>query len=119
MEQMEHMEKKITENREYMEKRMNENREHMEKKTNENRNKMENKMDTLKIYILQTLDGRLAKSDIVSVGTHKNKGSIQFEQLPDIKNFLGGSNSNSGVTYGWFPKGVILPKVELKKFYGT
>jgi hypothetical protein len=34
-------------------------------------------------------------------------------------NFLGGFNSNNGVTYGWSPKGVNLPKVKLRKFDGT
>jgi hypothetical protein len=40
-------------------------------------------------------------------------------KLLNNKNFPGVFNSNSGVTYGWFPKGVNLPKVELRKFDGT
>jgi hypothetical protein len=48
----------------------------------------------------------------VSKGTHENKGSIHVEQISNNKNFPGGFNSDSGVTSGWFPKGVNLPKVE-------
>jgi hypothetical protein len=55
----------------------------------------------------------------VSKGSLENKGSIQVEQLPINKIFRRGFNSNNGVTYGWSPKGVNLPKVELKKFDGT
>jgi hypothetical protein len=63
-----------------MENKMNENREHMEKnmekKMDEDRDKMEKKMDELKICILQNLDGRFPKSNIVSEGTNENKDSI-------------------------------------------
>jgi hypothetical protein len=52
-------------------------------------------------------------------GTHENKGIIQVEQLSNNKNFPRGFNSYNEVTYGWYPKGVKLPKVELRKFYGT
>jgi hypothetical protein len=68
---------------------------------------------------IQTLDGRLPKSDIVTEETHENKGSIHVEQPSNNKHFSGGFNSNSGVNYGWVPKGVNFPKVELKKFDGT
>ena len=56
--------------------------------------------------IIEVLNGRFPKIDKVSKGTHENKGSIQVEELSRNKNFPGGFNSNSGVTYGWFPKGV-------------
>jgi hypothetical protein len=85
----------------------------------ENRDQMEKKMDELKISILQTLDGRLPKSDTVTEETHENKGSIHVEQPSNNKHFSGGFNSNSGVNYGWVPKGVNFPKVELNKFDGT
>jgi hypothetical protein len=69
--------------------------------------------------IIESLNGRLPKIDKVFEGTHENKGSIQVEKLSNDKTFPGGFNSNSGVTYRWFPKGVNFPKVELKKFDGT
>jgi hypothetical protein len=55
----------------------------------------------------------------VSEGTHENKGSIHVEKLSNKKNFPGGFNSNSEVNYGWFTKGMNLPKVGLRKFDGT
>jgi hypothetical protein len=55
-------------------------------------------------HVIEALNGRLPKIDKVSEGTHENKGSIQVEQLSNNKNFPGGFNSNSGVTYGWFQK---------------
>jgi hypothetical protein len=55
----------------------------------------------------------------VSEGTHENKGSVQTKQFSNNKNFLGGFNSNNGVSYGWSPKGVNLLKVELTNFDGT
>ena len=99
----------------------------MKNKMGENMKQMENnmeylmdkKMKELKNSILQTLDGMLPKSDIVTKVTHENKGSIHVEQLSNNNNFPGGFNSNSGITYGWSPKGVNLPKVELRKFDGT
>jgi len=68
--------------------------------------------------IIKTLDQRPSKSDIVTEGTRENIGSVHVEQLSNNKNFLGGFNSNSGVNYGWVPKGVNFPNVELKKFDG-
>jgi hypothetical protein len=50
--------------------------------------------------------------------THENKVSIDVEQPPNNNHFSGGFNSNSGVNYGWVPKGVNFPKVELKNFDG-
>jgi hypothetical protein len=76
-------------------------------------------MVEIKIFILQTLYGRLPKSDIVTEETHENKGSIHARQLAINKHFSCGFNSNSGVNYGWVPKGLNFPKVELKKFDGT
>jgi len=78
-----------------MENKMDENREHMENKMDE---KMEYKLVT---KIIQTLDGRLPKSDIVTKETHENKGNIHVEQCSSNKNFSSGLNSNSGVTYGY------------------
>jgi hypothetical protein len=69
--------------------------------------------------IMEDLNGRFPKTDKVPKGTHENKNSIQVEQLPNNKNFSGGFNSNNGVTYGWSPKGVNLPKVELINFDGA
>jgi hypothetical protein len=62
---------------EKMEKKMGENMEQMEKKME---NLMDKKMEELQNSILQTLDGRLPKSDIVTKVTHENKGSIHVEQ---------------------------------------
>jgi hypothetical protein len=66
---------------EQMEKKVNKNKDQMEKKMDENRDQMENKLDS----ILQTLDGRLTKSDIVTEETHENKCSIHLEQPANNK----------------------------------
>jgi seryl-tRNA synthetase len=103
---------------ELMEKKM----EHMENNMDENRVQIEKKMEELQnsmSTILQTLDGRLSKSDIVTKETHENKGSVHVEQPYNNKHFSGGFNSNIGANYGWVPKGANLPKVELKNFDGT
>jgi hypothetical protein len=101
------MEKKLDK----MEKNMDENRDQME-------NKLDKKMKELQNSILQTLDGRLPKSNIVTKETHENKGSIHAEQTANNKQYSSGFNSNNGVNYGWGPKGVNFHKVELNKFDG-
>jgi hypothetical protein len=74
-------------------------------------------MEQLEQKIIKYLNGRLPKIYKVFEGIFENKDNIQVEQLSNNKNFLGGFNSNNRITYGWFPKGVILPKVKLKKFH--
>jgi hypothetical protein len=95
----------------------------MEKKMDENENaikeEMKRNMEKMEQNIMEALIERLPKIDQVSEGTHANKDSVQVEQLSNNKNFLGGFNYNNGVTYGGSPKGVNLPKVELRKFDGT
>ena len=91
----------------------------IERKMDENKEHMKGTMEQLEQKIMEALNGRFPKINKVSGGTHENKGSIQIEQLCNNKNFPGGFNSNSGVTYGWSPKGVNLTKVELRKFDGT
>jgi len=71
----------------------------------------------LKKSILQTLDGRLPKSDNVIEVTHENKCTIHVKQPANNKQFSSGFNSNSGVNYGGDPKFNFL-KIELKKFDG-
>jgi hypothetical protein len=106
----------MDENKNEIKNKMDENKEEMKR----NMEKMEQKMDgKLEQKILEALYGRLPKIDKGSKGTHENKGSVQVEQLSNNKNFPRGFNSNNGVTYGWSPKGVNLPKVELRKFDGT
>jgi hypothetical protein len=80
--------------------------------------KIEGKLEQMEQKILETLNGRLPEIDKVYEGSQENKGSIHVEQLSNNNNFPGGFNSNSGITYGWSPKGVNLPKVELRKFDG-
>jgi len=69
--------------------------------------------------IIEALNVRFHKIYKVSEGTHENKSSIYVEQLSNSNIFLGGFNSNNGVTYESFPKRVNLPMVELKKFDRT
>jgi hypothetical protein len=110
---------KMDGNKELMERKMEENKEQVERKMEENKELMKRRMEQLEHKIIEALNGRLSKIDKVSKGTHENKGSIQVEQLSNNKNVPREFKSNSGVTCGWFLKGVNLPKVELKKFDGT
>jgi hypothetical protein len=50
-------------------------------------------MEKMEHKFMDALIGRLLKIDKVSEGTHKNKGSVQVQQLSN-------NNSNNGVTYG-------------------
>jgi alanyl-tRNA synthetase len=114
------MKNKMNENKNYMRKKMDENKEEMqinmqqmEQNMGENMEKMmDKKMEEFQNSILQTLDGRIPKSDTV---THENKGSIHVEQPVSNKKFSSGFNSNSGVNYGGDPK-FKFPKIELNKF---
>jgi hypothetical protein len=99
-----------------MERKMEKNKELMERKMDENKEEMKRDMEQM---IMEALNGRPPKIDKVSERTRENNGSVWVEQLSNNKNFLGGYNFNNGVTYGWSPKGVNLPKVELMKFDGT
>jgi hypothetical protein len=95
-----------------MESKMDKNKEHMKRTMGKKLEQMEHK-------IMEALNGRFPKIDKVYKGTHENKGGIQVEQISNNKNFPWGFNSNNGFSYGWSPKGVNLPKVELRKCDGT
>jgi DNA anti-recombination protein RmuC len=109
---LQEMEKKMDENENDIKEEMKRNMEQMEQK-------MDGKLEHMEQKILEALYGRLSKIDKGSEGTHENNDSVQVEQLSNNKTFPGGFNPNNGVTYGWSPKGVNLPKVELRKFDGT
>jgi hypothetical protein len=82
----------------------------MEKKMDENKNQME-KLKNSMSTILQTLTGRLPKSDIVISETHENKGSSHDEKTVIIKQFSSGFNSNSGFNYGWVLRVSTFPRL--------
>ena len=92
--------------------------ENMEQMENKMKILMDKNMAELQIFILQTLDVRLPKSDIVTKVTHVNKVSIHVEKPTSNKKNSSGFNSNSGFNYGGGPK-LNFPKLELKKFDGT
>ena len=99
------MEREIDENNELMERKM----EHLEQN-------IDGKLEQMEQKIIESLNGRLPKIDKGSEWNHENKGGIHVEQLSNNNNFPGGFKSNNGVTYGWFPKGMNLLKVESQKF---
>jgi hypothetical protein len=80
--------------------------------------KMDGKLEQIEQKIMEALNGRFPESDKVSEGAYENKGSIHVEKLSNDNNVSRGFKSNNGVTYGWSPKGVNLPKVELRNFDG-
>jgi hypothetical protein len=79
----------------------------------------ENMKQKLVAKLIYTLYKRLPKSDTMTKSTHENKFSIQVKQNSINNHVSEGFMFNSGVYYGWVPKGINLPKVELKNFDGT
>ena len=67
------------------------------------------------MYILmQALYERLRKSDNVAQGTKKD--SVYHKQSSINKHTLGGIDSNNGGNQGFFPAGVQIPKIDMRKF---
>ena len=67
--------------------------------------------------LMQDLDERLPKSDNVAQETHKF--SVYVEQPSINKHILGGFKSSIEDDYGWFPKGIHIPKTNMRKFDGN
>ena len=56
--------------------------------------------------------------DNVVQGTHDDRNSSHCEQPSFSKHTLGGIDSNTGSNQGWFPRGIQLPKFDMRKFDG-
>ena len=46
------------------------------------------------------------------------KNSSHIEKQSFSKSTPGGFDSNTGSNQGWFPRGIQIPKIDMRKFYG-
>ena len=100
---MGNMEKKLEES-------MKTNMGNMEKK-------LEESMEII-INLIQHLEEKLPNDDKVGQGTHDERNSSHFEKPSFSKYTLGGFDSNTGSNYGWSPRGIQLPKINMRNFDG-
>ena len=56
--------------------------------------------------------------DNLNESTYENKYSAHVEWPSINKHILGGFDSYSGDNHGWFPKGIYLPKIDMRNFDG-
>ena len=89
---------------------MKESMGNMEKKLEEN-------METI-IKLIQHPEEKLPNDDNVGQGTHDERNSSHFEKPSFSKSTPGGFDSNTGSNQGWFPRGIQLPKIDMRKFDG-
>jgi hypothetical protein len=54
----------------------------------------------------------------VGQGTHDERNSSHFEKPSFSKSTLGGFDSNIGSNQRWLPRGIQLPKIDMRKFDG-
>ena len=89
---------------------MAESMENMEKK-------LEESMEII-VNLIQHPEEKLPNDDNVGQGTHDERNSSHFEKPSFSKSTPGGFDSNTESTQGWFPMGIQLPKIDMRKFDG-
>ena len=97
----------------------------MEKKLEEsmetNMGNMEKKMEKLEesmeriLNRIQHPEEKIPNDDNVVQGTHDERNSSHFEKPSFSKYTPGGFDSNTGSNQGWFPRGIQLPKIDMRK----
>ena len=122
------MEKKLEKSMEMNMGNLEKNMGNMEKKLEEsmemNMGSMEKKMEKLEesmeriVNLIQHPEEKLPNDDKVGQGTHDERNSSHFEKPSFSKSTPGGFNSNTGSNQGWFPRGIQLPKIDMRKFDG-
>ena len=90
---------------------MTENMGNMEKKME----KLEESMDII-VNLIQHPKENLPNDDKVGQGTHDERNSSHIEKQSFSKSTPGGFDSNTGSNQGWFPRGIQLPKIDMRKF---
>ena len=70
------------------------------------------------VKLLQHQDGKIPKEEELDQGTHEEKNSAQVEIPSMNKHDIRGIDSNMGSNQGWFPRGLQLPKIDMRKFDG-
>ena len=86
-----------------------------EKNFKEMMKKLEENMETI-VNLLQHTEEKLSNGDNVGQGTHDDRNSSHFEQPSFSKHTLGGFDSNTRSNHEWFPRGIQLPKIDMRKF---
>ena len=89
---------------------MKESMGNMEKKLEEN-------MEII-IKLLQHPEEKIPNDDNVGQSTHDERNSSHFEKPSFSKSTPGGFDSNIGSNHGWLPRGIQLPKIDMRKFDG-
>ena len=65
--------------------------------------------------ILHTKEN-LPNSDNVGKGPHYDRNNSHFKQPSFSKHTPGGFDSNIRINQGWFPRGIQLPNIDMRKF---
>ena len=65
--------------------------------------------------LIKTLEQKIPKIDNVTHCTHE---SVHVEQPSINKHVLGGFDSHKEDNHGWFPRGIYLQKVDMRKYDG-
>ena len=115
-ESMGNMEKKLETNMRNMEKKLEMNMGNMEKLETNMENmekKLEENMEII-IKLIQHPEEKLPNDDNVGQGTHDERNSSHFEKPSFSKSTPGGFDSNIGSNQGWFPRGIQLPKIDMR-----
>ena len=106
--------------------------ERMRKKMEDNRIKIEERMGHIEnmvwhmedniaeriVKLLQHQEEKVPKEDDVVQGVDDDKNSANVEQTSINKHGLRGIDSNIGCNKSWSIKGIQLPNIDMKKFYG-
>ena len=85
---------------------------------------IEKKMEMLEesmekfVNLIQHPEEKLPNDDKVGQGTHDERNNSHFEKPSFSKSTPEGFYSNTGSNQGWFPRGIQLPKIDMRKFNG-
>ena len=104
------MEKKLEES-------METNMGNLEKNMGNMEKKLEESMEII-VNLIQDPEEKLPNDDNVGQDTHDEINSSHFEKPSFSKSTPGGFDSNTGSNQGWFPRGIQLPKIDMRKFDG-
>ena len=63
------------------------------------------------VKLLQNIEEKIPKGDVVGQGTHDDKNSAHIEKPSVNKHTFRRSD------YGWSPRGIQFPKIDMRKFH--
>jgi hypothetical protein len=78
-------------------------------------NNMEENMERI-AKLIRNPKGKLPKGVYVAQGTQEDKDNVHVEKPSLNKNNPRGFDSNNVSNHGWCPKGIQLPKINMRKF---